>query len=336
MKKQKDKAISSADLHLEDFSTKKGEGVTTKPYGEALYAAAKKDKNITILCADLTAATETDIVRDYIPEQFIMCGIAEANMVGVAAGLARSGLIPFIHSFSVFLTRRSFDQIAMQIAYPNLNVKLIGFMPGIDSLLGISHQATDDIALMRALPNMTIIEPCDPSEYSSAVNAALNCDGPVYLRLNKNCPKVPARYSLSMVERGKFDLIKSGTDAAIFASGLCVQEAIEAAEKLENDGLSVAVINAASIKPLDIQMIKEMAARTHCIITAENHSIIGGLGSAVSEVLAEAGLAVRFKRIGLKDCFAEGGSRDYLFNKYELGARHIMQAVRALKRDKNG
>jgi transketolase len=336
MKKQKGPVISNIDLHLEDFSTKKGNSVLPKPYGEALYAEAKKSKNISVLCADLTAATETDIVRDYLPDQFIMCGIAEANMIGVAAGLARSGLIPFVHSFSVFLTRRCFDQIAMQIAYPNLNVKLIGFMPGIDSLLGVSHQATDDVALMRALPNMTIIEPCDPTEYSSAVTLALNCDGPVYLRLNKNCPSVPTKYALSTVERGKFGLIKSGTDAAIFASGLCVQEAIEAAENLEHDGLSVAVVNASSIKPLDIQMIKEMAARTHCIITAENHSIIGGLGSAISEVLAETGLHVKFKRIGLNDCFAEGGSRDYLFDKYGLGARHIMQAVHALKREHNG
>ncbi len=333
MEQQKEKTLSGRDLHLEDFSTKKSANITSKPYGEALYAAAQTNKDILALSADLTAATETDLVRNHLPEQFVMCGIAEANMIGVAAGLARSGFIPFIHSFGVFLTRRAFDQIAMQIAYPKLNIKLAGFMPGVDSLLGVSHQAIDDIALMRVMPNMIIVEPCDPLQYRSAVDEALGYDGPVYLRLNRNCPSLPDGYRINALKIGKFDCLKSGTDAAIFASGLCVQEAIEASQNLASEGLSVAVVNAACLKPVDIDMIKEMAERTSCIVTAENHSIIGGLGSAVSEILAESGMSVSFGRVGLKDCFAEGGSRNYLFDKYGLSAHHIAQAVRALKQN---
>ncbi len=323
--------ISAQELHLEDFSTKSTPAAAARPYGDALYHAARKNENILVLSADLTAATETDVIRDNLPEQFIMCGIAEANMVGVSAGLARCGFIPFIHSFSVFLTRRSFDQIAMQIAYPNLNVKLVGFMPGIDSLLGVSHQATDDIALMRSLPNMTIIEPGDSSQYSSAVAAAIDFDGPVYLRLNRNSPHVPGERDIQPVDRGRFHCLRPGTDAAVFASGLCVEQALRAAESLAGEGYNVAVINSVSFKPVDTEMIEKMAQQTGCIITAENHSIIGGLGSAVSEVLAEAGLAVNFRRIGVRDCFAEGGSRDYLFDKYGLSAQHIAQAVREMK-----
>lgn len=325
--------IRASDLHLDDFSTRKttGSQPAAKYYGEALLAAARANPAIIALSGDLTPATETDLIRDALPEQFIMAGIAEANMVGVAAGLARAGMMPFVHSFSVFLSRRSFDQIAMQVAYPRTNVKLIGFMPGIDSLLGVSHQAIDDLALMRALPNMTVIEPAGPAEYSAAVAATIAHEGPVYLRLYRSTSKIEETDGPPpALKIGHMHEIRQGKDVAIIACGLMVERALQAAAALAAEDISAAVLNAASIKPFDRQSVIALANRFKGIITAENHTIIGGLGSAVAEVLAETGSSCTLRRVGLDDCFAEGGSRDYLFRKYGLDAEHICTAARNL------
>jgi len=325
-----DRPLKSDTLHLDDFSVKQQPNHQTVPkyYGEALLTAARADTSILALTADLTAPTETDLVRDHLPDQFIMAGIAEANMVGVGAGLARAGFIPFVHSFSVFLSRRSFDQIAMQIAYPKTNVKLVGFMPGIDSLLGVSHQAIDDIALMRALPNMTILEPAGPADYEDAVAAALAHEGPVYLRLYRATAPATPLDGVSPLQTGKIRCLRHGNDAAIFATGLMVEQALLAAEDLKAQSINASVIDCASIKPLDVESILEVISQSKIIVTAENHTVIGGLGSAIAEIMASNNIARPFFRIGVQDCFAEGGSRSFLFGKYGLSAKDIAAAIK--------
>lgn len=324
------KSTQSEARHLDDFSVKQQdlEKPIPKYYGEALLSAARNDSSILALSADLTAPTETDIIRDYLPEQFIMAGIAEANMVGVGAGLARAGFTPFLHSFAVFLTRRSFDQIAMQVAYPKTNVKLIGFMPGIDSLLGVSHQAIDDIALMRALPNMVVLEPASPSDYQDAVKAALAHHGPVYLRLYRANTHSSNSADSPSWEIGKIRRLSNGNDAVIFATGLMVEIALQASQELKKHSINTTVVDCASIKPMDIDGILGEISKSKVVITAENHSIIGGLGSAISEIIATNNIARPFFRVGVQDCFAEGGSRDFLFRKYGLAADDIIKKVK--------
>ena len=330
MAKKDVKPTQSEARHLDDFSVKEHASIKPVPkyYGEALLSAARQNSSILALSADLTAPTETDLIRDHLPKQFIMAGIAEANMVGVGAGLARTGFIPFVHSFAVFLSRRSFDQIAMQVAYPKTNVKLVGFMPGIDSLLGVSHQAIDDIALMRALPNMTVLEPAGPKDYKDAVSAALDHHGPVYLRLyraNSDVSNMPDSPPFGI---GKIRQLSVGNDAVIFATGLMVEIALQASKILENDSISVAVVDCASIKPLDVEGILSVISESKIIVTAENHSIVGGLGSAIAEVIASNNIARPFFRVGVQDCFAEGGSRDFLFQKYGLTANDIITKIK--------
>ena len=325
------KEISKANaLHLDDFSVKQQAGQQSAPkyYGEALLAAAWANRSILALTADLTAPTETDLIRDQLPDQFIMAGIAEANMVGVGAGLARAGFIPFVHSFSVFLSRRSFDQIAMQVAYPKTNVKLVGFMPGIDSLLGVSHQAIDDIALMRTLPNMTVLEPATPADYEDAVGEALAHNGPVYLRLYRATEQYLRPDNFPSLKIGKVRCLHEGSDAAIFATGLMVEQALRAAKDLKQQGINATVIDCASMKPLDIEGILNVIQHSKVIVTAENHTIVGGLGSAIAEVMASNNIARPFFRIGVQDCFAEGGSRDFLYEKYGLTADAITMKIK--------
>ena len=323
-------SIQSDASHLDDFSVKQNASNKSIPkyYGEALLSVARSDSSILALSADLTAPTETDLIRDHLPGQFIMAGIAEANMVGVGAGLARAGFTPFVHSFAVFLSRRCFDQIAMQVAYPKTNVKLVGFMPGIDSLLGVSHQAIDDIALMRALPNMTVLEPAGPADYEDAVREALAYNGPVYLRLYRESTHVSNSPDLPALAIGKIRQLSRGKDAVIFATGLMVEIALRASQELRKDSINAAVIDCASIKPLDVDGILSVICQSKTVITAENHSIVGGLGSAIAEVIASNNITRPFFRVGVQDCFAEGGSRNFLFKKYGLTADDIIAKVK--------
>jgi transketolase len=300
--------------------------IVLKPYGRALVELARRRSEIICLGADLTRQTETDLFRDEIPDRFINVGMAEANMIGIAGGLARAGHTVFVNTFGVFCTRRCYDQIAMAIAYPNLNVKIVGFMPGISSPGGPSHQAIDDIALMRALPNFTVIDLTDAREIVQAVDVVAAHKGPVYLRLKRG--EIPVifdddhRFSLN-----KARVLTKGTDVCIIASGMMVPTALVAARDLSNHGLSTTVVSVPVIKPLDTNTIQDAVAGAHLVVTAENHSIIGGLGSAVAEALAEAGVGVTLRRIGLNDVFAESGSREFLFEKYGLSVRNIVRVV---------
>jgi len=295
-------------------------------YGDALVAAARLDSRITCLSADLRGPTETDLFATELPDRFFEAGIAEANMIGMAAGMARCGDVPFVHSFCVFVTRRCYDQIAMQVAYPALPVKIVGFLPGLTTSLGVSHQAIDVIALMRALPNMTIIEPSGPEQMGAAVEAALSVPGPVYLRMKR--PETAAAVLPRALAVGRGEVLRAGRDGSLIACGISVAAALTAADALAAEGVDVQVVNMPSLKPLDEQFVVECARQTGLVVTAENHSIIGGLGSAVAETLLEAGVMVSFARVGVADRFAEGGSTPYLQSKYGLDARAIVEAYR--------
>jgi len=302
--------------------------ITLKPYGQALLELARQRPEIICLGADLTRQTETDIFRDALPERFINVGMAEANMMGIAGGLARAGHTVFVNTFGVFCTRRCFDQVAMAVAYPALNVKIVGFMPGLSSPGGPSHQATDDVALMRALPNMAVVEPADALEVRQAVAAIADRPGPVYMRLKRG--ETPIIFD----DNHRLDLDKaqvltgSGrSDVCIIAAGMMIPAALAAARVLESNQLTVTALNVPVIKPLDTPTIVTAARHSRIVITAENHNIIGGLGSAVAEALAEAGLGVPLRRVGIGDVFAESGSREFLFQRYGLGTQNILDVA---------
>src|SRR5437660_6150264 len=263
-----------------------------KPFGRALVELARERPGVVCLGADLTRQTETDLFRDTIPERFFNAGMAEANAIGIAGGLARAGHTVFFATFGVFATRRCFDQIAMAVAYPALDVKIVGFMPGLSSPGGPSHQAIEDVALMRALPNMTVIEPADATETEQAVAAVADHPGPVYLRLKRG--EIPKIFD----DDHRLDLRKAqvlvggdATDVCLVASGMMIPAALAAARCLAENGVSAAVVNVPVLKPLDAVTITSVTRHVRLVITAENHTIVGGLGSAVAEVLAEAGIA---------------------------------------------
>jgi transketolase len=298
--------------------------VELKPYGRALVEVARERPEVLCLGADLTRQTETDLFRDTLPDRFFNAGMAEANAIGIAGGLARAGHTVFFNTFGVFATRRCFDQIAMAIAYPRLNVKIVGFMPGLSSPGGPSHQAIDDVALMRALPNMTVVDAADAVETRAAVRAIADVPGPAYLRLKRG--EIPvifdADHELSLT---RVRVLRPGSDVALVASGMMLAAALTAARTLEEHGLSAGVVNSPVIKPLDADGVVAACRGARAVITAENHSVVGGLGTAVAEALAEAGIGVPLRRVGVQDRFAESGSRAFLFAKYGLDAATIVR-----------
>lgn len=307
-----------------------------KAYGKALLELAGEQPNVVCLGADLTGPTETDLFRDELPERFFNIGMAEANLMGVAAGMARAGDVPFVNTFGAFASRRALDQIAMQIAYPGLNVNIAGFMPGLTTPGGVTHQAIEDVAIMRALPGMTVLEPADATQIAQSVSAAAAWDGPVYLRLKRG--ETPVLEGLDLpLEIGRGQLLREGGDAIVCASGLMVTLAIEAAARLSREGIEVTVANLHTLKPFDGELVAAEAARTGAVVTAENHTVIGGLGSAVAETLAERGVPAALERVGVRDTFARGASPAYLFREHGLTAEAIAEAVkRALARSAEG
>lgn len=316
-------------LTVEDFNQRGAAAAPARKfYGETLLELARQDPRIVCLTADLTMPTETDLFRDALPERFHQVGIAEANMIGLAGGMARSGEIPLVHSFCVFATRRCYDQIAMQVAYPNLNVKIVGVIPGLTTMLGVSHQAIDDIALMRALPNMTVIEPSGPATVPAAVRAALAHDGPVYLRLKRaDGTEAGVIEEEGALPLGRMRVLRRPGEGLLLACGMMVETSLAAADLLAAEGIAVGVVDVPTLKPLDSE-IAQLASGLRAVVTAENHSIIGGLGSAVAELLMEAGVRTGFSRIGVRDVFAEGGTTPYLFERYGLTAAAIAQSYR--------
>ena len=281
-----------------------------------------------VLDADLAGATKTGVFKKAFPDRHIDCGIAEGNMMGVAAGLAAAGKIPFASTFAMFAAGRAFEQVRNSIGYPHLNVKIgathAGISVGED---GASHQCNEDIALMRTIPGMTVINPADDVEAKAAVKAAIEHDGPVYLRFGRLAVPVindPASYQF---ELGKGITMREGKDVTIVATGLEVSESLEAAKLLEADGISAEVINIHTIKPLDAELVVASAKKTGKVVTVEEHSIIGGLGGAVAEVLAEQA-PTKMLRIGVNDTFGESGPAAALIQKYGLDAKSIYEKVK--------
>jgi transketolase len=301
--------------------------IRMKPYGTSFLELARAREEILCLSGDLTRQCEIDLVQAELPERFIHGGMAEANMMSMAGALARCGHIPFVHTFGVFATRRPYDQIANAIAYPALPVRIVGFMPGVSTPGGPSHQAIDDVSLMRGLPNMTVIDVADAVEVAQVAAAIVDLPGPVYVRLKRG--EIPAIFDDDHVlSLRRADVLTSGSDVALFASGMMLGTALEAARVLEANAVSVSVVNVAVIKPIDTATVESVVAAARVVITAENHSIIGGLGSAVAETMAEAGLGRPLRRIGLQDVFAEGSmSAPYLFEKYGLSTQQLIDTA---------
>lgn len=302
---------------------------TRESYGNALVELGKEHENLLVLDADLAAATKTGVFKKAFPERHIDCGIAEANMTGIAAGLSTCGFVPFVSTFAMFAAGRSYEQVRNSIGYPHLNVKIgathAGISVGED---GASHQCNEDIALMRAIPGMVVINPSDDVEARAAVKAAYEHEGPVYLRFGRLAVPVINDRPDYKFEIGKGVELRDGKDCTIIATGLCVSAAIEAAEKLAADGIDAQVINIHTIKPLDEALVIAAAKKTGRIFTVEEHSIIGGLGAAVSECLSE-NCPTKVTRIGMNDVFGESGPAKELLHKYKLDADGIYERVAA-------
>ena len=302
---------------------------TRESYGNALAELGKKYDDVVVLDADLAGATKTSVFMKAFPERHIDCGIAECNMVGVAAGVATTGKVPFASSFAMFAAGRAFEQVRNSVGYPKLNVKIgathAGISVGED---GATHQCNEDIALMRTIPGMVILNPSDDVEAKAAVEAAYLHKGPVYLRFGRLAVPVINDYEGYKFEIGKAITLREGKDVTIIASGLTVAESLEAAKMLAADGIEAEVINMHTIKPLDVEAVKASAAKTGKVVTVEEHSVIGGLGSAVSEVVAEENSA-KVLKIGIYDVFGESGPAAQLIKKYELDAESIYKKVKA-------
>lgn len=301
---------------------------TRESYGNALVELGAENPKVVVLDADLAAATKTGVFKKAYPDRHIDCGIAECNMVGIAAGLATTGKIPFVSSFAMFAAGRAFEQVRNSVGYPHLNVKIgathAGITVGED---GASHQCNEDIALMRTIPGMVVMCPADDIEAKAAVKAAAEHVGPVYMRFGRAaCPVINDRPDYKF-EIGKGTVLREGTDLTIVATGICVGNALEAADLLAAEGVSAEVINICTIKPLDEELIVNSAKKTGKVVTAEEHSVIGGLGSAVCDALCKA-YPVPVLKIGMQDTFGESGSAAALVEKYKLDGKGIAEQIR--------
>ena len=290
---------------------------TRESYGNALAELGKEHEDIVVLDADLAAATKTGVFKKAFPERHIDCGIAECNMIGVAAGLAATGKVPFASSFAMFAAGRAFEQVRNSVGYPKLNVKI-----------GATHQCNEDIALMRTIPGMVVINPSDDVEAKAAVKAAYEHQGPVYMRFGRLAVPVINDNEDYKFELGKGVVLREGKDVAIIATGLPVANCLEAAEKLAAEGIDAKVINIHTIKPLDEELIVAAAKETGKVVTVEEHSVIGGLGSAVCDVLCEQA-PTKVLKIGINDTFGESGPAVELVKKYGLDADSIYEKVKA-------
>ncbi len=301
---------------------------TRESYGNALKELGAENPNVLVLDADLAGATKTGVFKKAYPDRFFDCGIAESNMVGIAAGLATTGKIPFCSTFAMFAAGRAFEQVRNSVGYPHLNVKIAATHAGISvGEDGATHQCNEDLALMRTIPGMVVINPADDVEARAAVKAAAEYEGPVYLRFGRLAVPVFNDEANYKFELGKGILLREGTDLTIVATGLCVNSALEAAEKLAAEGVSAEVINIHTIKPLDEEIILKSAKKTGKVVTAEEHSVIGGLGSAVCDVLSEK-LPTPVKKIGVYDVFGESGPAVKLLEKYKLDGAGVYEQIK--------
>ena len=306
---------------------------TRDAYGDALVGLGKKRDDVVVLDADLSGSTKTSKFAKAFPDRFFNIGIAEQDMMGTAAGLAIAGKLPFVSTFAVFATGRAWEQVRQSICYPNLSVKIVASHAGVTvGEDGGSHQSVEDIAVMRVIPHMTVIVPADGPETAQAIEAAAGHPGPCYVRVGRN--KVPTLFGADYEFKiGKAHVFSEGRDATIIACGIMVAEALKAAELLKNEGIDAGVINMSTIKPLDAEAVTLAAKRSGAIVTAEEHSIIGGLGGAVAEALAESSPAP-LVRIGVRDAFGTSGDQEGLMRHYGLSAADIVNAVKEVIKKK--
>jgi len=304
-------------------------------YGEALVELGKKNKNLVVLDADLSKSTKTIKFANEFPDRFFEMGIAEANMMSTAAGLASCGKIPFASTFAVFATGRVYDQVRMDIAYSNTNVKIFATHGGISvGKDGVSHQMLEDIALMRVLPNMTIMAPSDATQTKKIVYLMAEYIGPMYARVGRaDAPLIYLEKDIEDIKIGEGITVEDGSDITFIASGTMVEPALEARKKLSKQGIDVRVVDMHTIKPLDKNLVLRCTKQTNAIITAEEHSIIGGLGAAVAEIIAEKNIDIKFLRMGIKDVFCESGSPEDLLEKYELNEKYMIKNAENLMKN---
>lgn len=297
----------------------------TQVHSNNLVRWAKDKSDVVVLSADLTGSTEIAKFRDTYPDRFFNLGMAEQNLLSWAGGMAREGFVPMLHTFAVFLVRRPYDQLAMSVCYPNLPVILVGFLPGIMTPGGVSHQAIEDISLMRGLPNMTVLEVGDAADVESVLDVAYEAKGPVYIRMLRG--SVPRLFETPM-EFNRVRVLSEGKDVTIISSGICTEEVMKARSVLEGAGISVTHLHATTLKPFDDPRVDQAIRDTErLIVTVENHTIYGGLGAAVSERISEVGHAARHVRIGIPDTFAHGATAPYLMAKFGLDAPGILSRL---------
>ncbi|MFW5806743.1 MAG: transketolase family protein, partial [Spirochaetota bacterium] len=285
---------------------------------------------VIVLSGDLTGSTEIRSFRDTYPDRFFSLGMAEQNMMSWAGGMAREGYTPFVHTFAVFMYRRALDQIEMSIAYPNLRVRMFGFLPGITTPGGVSHQAIDDIAVLRGLPNMTILETGDATDVESVLDVAHAVDGPVYVRMiRKEIPRLFPAADRMQLDRVR--IVRTGTDVTLVTSGISTEEAIRAAAALESRGVSVEHLHATTLKPFsDPQVAESCAKAKYGVISFENHTTIGGLGTAVADLMAGYGIGKPLTKLGLFDTYAHGASKEYLLKEYHLDVMSLVRSIEQL------
>ncbi len=301
--------------------------IVARPHQDNFLQWAADKPEVVVLSADLTNSCEVGVFRDAYPDRFYSMGMAEQNMLSVAAGMAREGLEPWLHTFSVFLYRRPLDQLQMSVAYPALPVRLVGFLPGITTPGGVTHQAIEDIAVLRAVPNMTILEVGDATEVESVIDVAHTIDGPVYIRqLRGEVSRIFPKEEPMVLNSAR--KLSSGTDVALMTSGIMTEEALRALPLITQRGVSVDHLHISTLKPFtDPAVLESMSRVSKGVITMENHSIVGGLGSAVAEVMAENGVGAKLSRIGIPDTYAHGASQKYLMAELGLGARALVTRV---------
>ncbi|MCI0540330.1 MAG: hypothetical protein L0Z50_34435 [Verrucomicrobiales bacterium] len=301
--------------------------MVSAPFGHALVEAGRRNERILGLTADLGKYTDMLPFAETFPARYFNVGMAEQNLIGVAAGLARTGFVPFCTTYCVFATRRAYDFIAIGCALSRINVKIIAGLPGLTTGYGGTHQGIEDLALMRAMPNLTVIDPCDATELAQATLAIAGYDGPVYMRLLRGrVPTVfnPATYRF---EIGKARLLREGTQVALISTGLMTQRTLEAAAQLAGEGVSAAVLHVSTLKPFDREAVLSLLQKVPVAITAENHIMTGGLAGAVADAVVDAGLRLRLRRVGIPDCFCECGSLPYLAKRYKMDTESIVAAA---------
>lgn len=301
--------------------------ILSRVHAENLVRWAADKPQVVVLSADLTGSTEVDLFRDHYPQRFFSMGMAEQNMMSVAGGLAREGFFPFVHTFAVFMYRRALDQIAMSIAYPNVPVRMFGFLPGITTPGGVTHQAVEDIGVMRLLPNMTVLETGDATEVESVLDVVHSIPGPVYIRMLRG--EIRRLFPVSQPLRlNEGRVLSTGSDITLFSSGICTEEVLRVTGLLKEQGVALTHVHVSTLKPFTDELILEAAAQArYGVITVENHTIVGGLGSAVAETMATAGLGKKLWRLGLQDTYAHGASRAYLMQEYGLDAMAVKETV---------